>query len=127
MRISKTSLYFAIISFLLACGKSKVVDSELAEAAKALNAFAQVIEENSTDNCNKMANALEKPVQNLKKVLAKMTKISIELKDKKVKPTKEAISARDRVHKASTKLLTKCAGNPRMMRLFQNLQPKSTD
>ena len=126
MKMSKTSLYFAIISFLLACGKSKVVDSELAEAAKASNAIVQVIEENSTDNCNKMANALEKPVQNLKKVLAKIS--SIELKDKKVKPTKEAISARDRVQKAFTKLLTKCAGNSRIMRIFQNLlQPKSTD
>ena len=121
MKTFKTSLYFAIILFL-ACGKSKV-DSKFAEAAKALNAYAQAIEENSTD-CNKMANALEKPIQNLKKILAK---ISIELKDKKVEPTEEVNSARDRVTKASTKVFIQCASHPRILRLFQSLQLKSID
>ena len=124
----KISLYFVVILFP-ACGKSKVVSSESAEIAKALNAYARAIEENSTD-CNKMANALQKPAQNLYKIIAK---ISIESKEKKVKstkkPTKEVASARDRVNVASTsKAFIQCVRrNPRILRLFDNLQFKNID
>ena len=115
-------MYFVVISFL-ACGKkSKVVSSELAELSKASNAYVRAIEENSTD-CNKMAKALKKPVENLSKILAK---ISTELKDKKVEPTEEVTSARDRVNSVSQALI-KCVSHPGVRRVFQTLQPKSLD
>ena len=111
-----------VISFL-ACGKSKGTASEIAEATEALDAYVQAIEENSTD-CNKMAKALEKPMQNLAKVIAKT---SVELKDKKAKLTKEDISARDRIAAASTKALIQCARHPRITRLFETFQLKVKD
>ena len=108
MKVFKIGLYFAIISFL-ACGKSKGVVSKLAEVTKALNAYASAIEENSTD-CNKMARAIQKPAQNLAKISIELR----ELKDKKIKLTKENISAKDRVKAALKVLLIKCANHPRI-------------
>ena len=126
MKIFPISLYFVVISFL-ACGKSKVVASEFAEAIEASNAYAQAIEENYTD-CDKMANALKKPLQNWVKIGIELKKTGIELKHKKTKFTKEAISASNRVTAAS-KLLIQCASHPRIRRLFQSVgtQFKNTD
>lgn len=124
MKLFQISLYFVVISFL-ACGKSKGMASEFTEITKALNAYAQAIEENSTD-CNKMANALKKPAQDFAKINIKLKKINIESKHKKINFTKEFISAKDRVNAAS-KLLIQCAGHPSISRLFETLQLKNTD
>ena len=113
MKVFKVSLYFVVILFLN-CGRSKVVDSEFSEAAKAYNAYARAIEENSTD-CNKMADALQKPVENLVKITAKIISKS---KDKKLlESSKELTSAQDRVD-ATSKLLIQCARHPRIIKLL---------
>ena len=118
MKIFQMSLYFLVISFA-ACGKSKSKVYELAEAStKAINAYAQAIEENSTD-CNKMGNALQKPAQNLAKITIEVKKIGIEkirteLKNnKKVKLTEEETSARNRI-RASAMIMAKCADHPKV-------------
>ena len=114
----KKTLFLFILLPMAVCGKSKEdMAVELGKAStKALNAYAQAIEENSTD-CDKMGNALQKPVQDFVAINIKLKKIGIELKknNEKVKLTKEVISARDRLTAAS-RIMIKCADHPKVMK-----------